>query len=90
VRYIALACVLTCLSDGDANAAGPDGYLTLVTLPLCDTWNIGTLWGTCPIVKQTLPAGTHLVTVSTRTVSKTIVVKIVAGAETRLPYVPLP
>ena len=68
------------------------GFLTLVTLPRCDSWSDnGTTMGGCPIVNKPLPVGTHRITVSTNVpkASKTISVIIVGGQVANPPLVML-
>jgi serine/threonine-protein kinase len=68
------------------------GFLTLVTLPRCDSWSDnGTTMGGCPIVNKPLPVGTHRITVTTNVpkASKTISVIIVGGQVANPPLVML-
>jgi len=63
-------------------AATDKGYLTLITVPRCDSWSDnGTPMGTCPITNKPLPVGTHRITLSTKAphASKTISVIIMSG-----------
>lgn len=68
-----------------SGVGGEKGYLTLITVPKCDTWSDnGTPMGSCPIANKPLPVGTHRITLSTNVpkASKTVPVIIVAGQTT--------
>jgi serine/threonine protein kinase len=68
------------------------GYLTLVTVPRCDSWSDnGTPIGTCPIVNKPLPVGAHRITLTTNVpkATKTISVIIISGQLSNPPLVML-